>query len=69
LDYQNVNLKFSLQDNGKGTPAFVKGFGLTAMEERVKELGGILQMQSVPGEGFNISITIPAGRDEIDESN
>lgn len=63
LNYENENLKFLLQDNGTGAETFVKGFGLTAMEERVKELGGVLSVQSKPDEGFQISITFPVGRD------
>jgi signal transduction histidine kinase len=69
LAYENDNLKFMLQDNGVGSELIVKGFGLAAMEERVKELGGLLMVQSSPGEGFQISITIPIGRDELNETN
>ena len=69
LDYENENLRFSLQDNGKGAQTFVKGFGLTAMEERVKELGGVISLQSVPNEGFNVSITIPVEREENHETD
>lgn len=69
LEYENENLKFLLQDNGTGTETIGKGFGLTAMEERIKELGGILIVQSKPGEGFQICITIPVGRDEDNEEN
>lgn len=64
LEYENGNIRFMLQDNGTGTDALVKGFGLGAMEERVKEAGGILKTQTAPGEGFKISITIPAEEEE-----
>lgn len=63
LRYENQELKFMLQDNGKGTDTITRGFGLTAMEERIKELGGTLLTQSSLGEGFQISIAIPAWRD------
>ncbi len=64
LEYENGNIRFMLQDNGTGTDALVKGFGLGAMEERVKEAGGVLKIQTAPGEGFKISVTIPAGEEE-----
>jgi signal transduction histidine kinase len=69
LDFEKGNIKFSLQDNGKGTENIVRGFGLSAMEERVKELGGLLTVHSKPGEGFNISITIPVRRELKHESD
>lgn len=59
LEYVNGEIHFLLQDNGIGTETIVKGFGLSAMEARVKELGGVLQVQSTPGEGFQTNITIP----------
>ncbi|MHB8068421.1 MAG: ABC transporter substrate binding protein [Desulfobaccales bacterium] len=59
---------FTVQDNGKGfdleqarTRAVGKrGLGLTAMEERVRMLGGTLEMQSQKGVGTRISFKIPA---------
>jgi signal transduction histidine kinase len=69
LVYEKGNIRFSLQDNGKGTSDIVKGFGLAAMEERVKEAGGFLKVGSKPGEGFNISITIPFRKDGSHESD
>jgi signal transduction histidine kinase len=69
LNYENGNINFLLQDNGKGTATIAKGFGLAAMEERVKELGGVLMLQSGPEEGFQINIKIPVGKDEKNETN
>ncbi|MCX8130488.1 MAG: sensor histidine kinase [Clostridia bacterium] len=59
LKYENGHIKFFLQDNGTGTDKIVQGFGLTAMEERVKELGGVFSIDSEPGEGCCIAINIP----------
>jgi len=59
LEYVNGNVHFMLQDNGKGSDTIIKGFGLTAMEARVKESGGIFMVHSEPGEGFQINITLP----------
>jgi signal transduction histidine kinase len=65
LNFENGDIKFSLQDNGRGTDNIVQGFGLAAMEERVRELGGIMKVSSKVDEGFNISINIPVGREDI----
>ncbi len=59
---EDESIKFLLQDNGKGCNKIIKGFGLMSMEERIKELGGILVAASEPEEGFMIDITIPLQR-------
>lgn len=53
------SIRFSLEDNGIGAIALTKGFGLRSMEERVKELGGQLDIYSEEGEGFCIYIKLP----------
>ena len=60
LRYENGYVKFYLQDNGAGTDKIVRGFGLTAMEQRIRESGGTLNISSNPGEGCCINISIPA---------
>lgn len=60
-------LSFVVTDNGKGfeseammsLPGGAKGFGLYAMEERVKMLGGVLQIHSRPNLGTELSFTLP----------
>ncbi|PJI09302.1 MULTISPECIES: sensor histidine kinase [Clostridium] len=61
LKYKGNMLKFSLENNGKGISHFQKGFGLKAMEERVKEANGILNIMTDIGEGFNIYIDFNIG--------
>lgn len=61
LKYENGQVEFFLQDNGEGTDKIVHGFGLTSMEQRVREAGGVLDIHSCPGEGCSINISIPAG--------
>jgi signal transduction histidine kinase len=56
-------IEFFLQDNGAGTEKLVPGFGLTAMNERVKELGGIFCIHSEPGEGCLIRVSLPLQED------
>ncbi|MBW4469613.1 MAG: sensor histidine kinase [Stenomitos rutilans HA7619-LM2] len=54
-------LFLELEDNGKGfNPADLHdGFGLKGMEERVQLLGGKLTINSTPGCGTQIKITLP----------
>lgn len=61
LEYENGTVRFFLQDNGKGTDRIVFGFGLTAMQQRVREAGGEFHISSRLGEGCCIEIRIPAG--------
>lgn len=50
-----------IEDDGKGfTPARgVRGLGLIGIEERVSEMGGKLDLDSKPGAGTRICISIP----------
>ena len=41
-----------------------RGFGLLGMRERVELLGGTFALESSPGEGTRIVITIPVEREE-----
>jgi PAS domain S-box-containing protein len=60
-------VSFRLEDNGKGfnVPQILasdsrkRGLGLAAMEERVRMLGGSLEMWSEPGVGSRISFFVP----------
>lgn len=59
LKYEDDYVKLILSDNGKGTDKIEPGFGLGAMEERVKTAGGTFSVSSQAGEGFSIKISIP----------
>ena len=52
-------LCMTYSDNGVGTDEIVYGFGLTAMKERVLGVGGTMNTESGPGEGFSVEITLP----------
>lgn len=56
-------IEFFLQDNGVGAEQLIPGFGITTMEERIKELGGIFNIYSKTGEGCLIRISLPLGED------
>jgi signal transduction histidine kinase len=51
---------FSVRDDGAGfDPRFVRGLGLLGMEERVRRLGGQLEIDSQPGRGTRITAELP----------
>jgi signal transduction histidine kinase len=56
---KNKVVKLYLGDNGRGATAFNKGFGTSAMEERVKELSGSINFEYQRDEGFAIYAEIP----------
>jgi len=62
LRRRNGTLEASLSDNGVGfkrdhvrNPS---GFGLSGMEQRIKEIGGELSVKSSPGQGTNLSFAV-----------
>ncbi|MCA9942794.1 MAG: GAF domain-containing sensor histidine kinase, partial [Anaerolineales bacterium] len=67
LSYLGDTVILDVEDNGKGlvtaasTPDGLTsgGFGLVAMRERVAQLGGELFVESEPGEGTTLSISLP----------
>ena len=51
-----------VKDDGRGfdvADRAGKGYGLTGMRERVDALGGSLSIDSQPGEGSEVSVTLP----------
>jgi PAS domain S-box-containing protein len=50
-------------DDGRGFDATSDsaGIGLSAMRERVEGLGGRIEVRSRPGEGTNVTVTVPLG--------
>lgn len=54
------SLMLMVEDDGRGfDPARTRGPGLLGMEERVKLLGGRLEIQSQPGKGTVLRVTLP----------
>src|SRR5689334_19184561 len=64
-------VRFSVRDDGAGfDPRFVRGLGLLGMEERVRRLGGSLQVDSQLGRGTliaaGLTVTEMARKDGLD---
>jgi signal transduction histidine kinase len=58
LDVQDDGIGFAADGEVKDT-AVSGGFGLVAMRQRVKQLGGELLIESEPGEGTTVAVSIP----------
>lgn len=56
--------RLTVRDDGKGVAAIAPGNGLGGMRERLEQLGGRLELESAPGEGFSVDAWVPsAGED------
>jgi signal transduction histidine kinase len=52
-----------IKDDGRGfDPAKTRGLGLLGMEERVRRLGGRLEIHATPGQGTVLRAELPRGR-------
>jgi signal transduction histidine kinase len=63
LSYMEDLVLMDVQDDGAGfDPDSVNGdgYGLKAMRERVRELGGETVVESAPGEGTTLAVRVPA---------
>jgi signal transduction histidine kinase len=62
LSYMEDVLVLDVQDDGRGfVPALAVGggYGLAGMRERAERLAGAFSLESVPGEGTTINLTLP----------
>ena len=57
------NLVLEIADDGQGfSPDAAKqrgGLGLASMQERAREMGGVLTIQSAPGQGTKVRVNVP----------
>ncbi|MBQ7923785.1 MAG: sensor histidine kinase [Clostridia bacterium] len=62
LREQDGVIAFLLSDNGKGADmkTLKLGFGLSAMQERAKSLGGEVRFDAEEGEGFELHLFLPS---------
>lgn len=65
LNYSEACLQLEIEDNGCGFEEFPRQgrspthFGLLSMRDRVKKMGGTIDIRSAPGRGTCVSISIP----------
>lgn len=61
LSYTGTEVLLDVRDDGRGfAEALGTGFGLTSMRQRIRGVGGHLEVQSAPGEGTSVSARVPA---------
>ena len=65
LSYVGDTVTLDVDDDGVGfdgqpPPRVDGGFGLLGMRERVEAAGGVLTVESVPGQGTTIAASVPA---------
>lgn len=72
---ENQVLRCSIRDDGTGfnTPDAQEsgggaGLGLVAMRERASAIGGTLRIESLPGQGTEISLRLPLERSHVNSS-
>jgi signal transduction histidine kinase len=58
-------VEVEIADDGIGfEPGRTRGMGILGMEERIRQLGGSLQLESAPGKGATVRAVLPlAGKD------
>jgi len=57
---EDGSLFLSVEDDGGGfDPEKKRGLGMLGMEERVRQLGGHFEIQSAPGKGTILRVTLP----------
>ncbi|AVZ76142.1 two-component sensor histidine kinase [Streptomyces lunaelactis] len=61
LSYMDTSVALDVVDDGSGfdAPRAQGGFGLSAMRSRADALGGTLSVESAPGQGTAVAITLP----------
>ncbi|WP_431728049.1 sensor histidine kinase [Verrucosispora sp. TAA-831] len=61
LSYLTDVVLLDVRDDGRGmNGGSAQGFGLRSMMQRVRSVGGVVEIESAPGEGSAISVRVPA---------
>ena len=65
LDFTRPDrIRLTVQDDGSGAADTSGGFGLVGIRERVQLLGGEFRVDTVPGKGFLLEVTVPVMEEE-----
>lgn len=60
VDYSAADqIQLAVRDNGKGSEQTGSGFGLLGIRERIHILGGRMEVESQPDQGFNLTVSVP----------
>lgn len=62
IEERQETIFMTVKDNGRGIDGVVYGFGLKSMEERIRAIGGQMNVESRPMEGFSLHIQMPVAR-------
>ncbi len=63
LDYRDpMHVRLQLKDNGRGVDCTSRtgGRGLDGMRERIRAIGGDVDVQTAPDQGFQLTAEVPA---------
>lgn len=66
VEHRDSRIRISVQDDGIGFNPAELGrsefprFGLSTMRERAESVGGLFQLDSIPGQGTKVTIEVPA---------
>jgi signal transduction histidine kinase len=61
LSYTGAEVLLDVRDDGRGfADEDGTGFGLTSMRQRIRGVGGHVEVQSTPGEGTSVSARVPS---------
>jgi signal transduction histidine kinase len=60
IDFQSAAVCLEVKDNGVGASRTDGGFGLLGIRERMQLLGGSLEINTGPGKGFCMRVSVPA---------
>ena len=66
-DESTVHIVVSDDGAGFDPAAATAGFGLLGMRERVELLGGTIEIESAPGSGTTVNVSVPAQRRDADQ--
>jgi signal transduction histidine kinase len=71
LSCDESNLQLQVQDDGRGftEDQLTEGFGIQGLRERVRQIGGVLSISTLPGQGTTVTLTLQSRdqREGLDE--